>query len=346
MRCSILLIVLICALNVSAQVGGIHVYDFLASPGSARATALGGGLVMVADTDVTQVQQNPALSNSTMDKKVAYNNIFHFAGINEGLLAYSFTLDSIDLHFHTALQYVSYGNFVQADAKGNEVGEFKANEMAMILGASRQMNERIKLGANLKVLFANYASANGFGLGLDLGATYQVPGKNWSLGAVVQNAGYSFNSFQSSRTNLPFDFKIGYAYKLKHLPFRYSITGHHLYQWDIRYKDPDNIETDFTGQVIEENVYKAFTDNFFRHFVFAGEFLFGRQGLFNLRFSYNHLRRQELKVSTFRSLGGFSMGFGMHIKRFQLDYGLGFYHLEGPTNHLGVTILLGENWKN
>ena len=332
--------------GVKGQVGGIQVYDFLSSPGSARASALGGSLVMIADSDVAQVQQNPALSNATMDKKVAFNNIFHFAGINEGLLAYSFTIDSVKTHFHTGLQYVSYGDFIQADAMGNETGEFRANEMALLLGASRKMNERIQLGANVKVLFANYASANGFGLGVDLGATYQVPGKNWTLAAVVQNAGYSFNDFESATSNLPFDFKIGYAYKLKHLPFRYSITGHHLYQWNIRYQDPNNIETDFTGEVIEENIYRAQIDNFFRHFVFAGEFLFGQQGLFNLRFGYNHLRRQELKVSTFRSLGGFSFGFGMHIKRFQLDYGLGFYHLEGATNHLGITILLGEKWKN
>jgi len=283
-----LLFLIACVYGATAQVGGIHVYDFLNSPGSARATALGGALVMVSDTDVAQVQQNPALSNSTMDKKLAFNHIFHHAGINEGLLAYSFSLDSVKLHFHTGLQYVSYGDFVMADEIGNNIGEFKANEMALLLGASRQMNERIKLGANLKLLFANYASANGFGLGVDLGATYQVPDKNWSLGAVIQNAGYSFNSFESSRSNLPFDMKLGYSYKLKHLPFRYTITGHHLYQWDIRYRDPNNIETDFTGEVIEENIYRAWADNFFRRLVFSGEFLFD----------------------------------------------------------LGVTILLGENWKN
>ncbi len=281
-----------------------------------------------------------------MDKKVAFNNIFHFAGINEGMLAYSFSLDSVKMHFHTGLQYVSYGDFIQADDKGNQIGEFRASEIGLLMGASRQMNERISLGANLKVLFANYAFENGFGLGVDLGATYQVPGKNWSLGAVVQNAGYSLNSFETTRSNLPFNLKVGYSRKLKHLPFRYNITGQHLYQWDIRYIDPDNVETDFTGEIVEENIYRVFTDNLFRHLVFSGEFLFGQQGLFNLRFGYNHLRRQELRVSTFRSLGGFSFGFGMHIKRFQLDYGLGFYHLEGATNHLGVTILLGENWKN
>lgn len=346
MRISILFILFISTVTSYGQLGGVHVYDFLSSPGSARTSALGGSLIMIQDSDVSQVQQNPALSNSTMDNKVAFNNIFHFAGINEGMLAYSFSVDSLKYHFHTALQYVSYGEFTQADPIGNITGTFRANEMALLMGASRKMNERINLGANLKVLFANYASANGFGLGLDLGATYQVPGKNWTLGAVAQNIGYSFNNFESTYRNLPFDLKLGYSFRLKHLPFRYTITGHHLYQWDIRYLDPNVTETDFTGQIIEENRYKAFADNFFRHLVFSGEFLFGRRGLFNIRFGYNHLRRQELKVSTFRTLGGFSLGFGMNVKRFRLNYGLGFYHLEGATNHLGVTMSLGDNWKN
>ena len=345
-RVYLTVLILYLANSCQAQLGGVHVYDFLASPGSARATGLGGTLIMVSDGDVAQVQQNPALSNSLMDNKVSFNNIFHFAGINEGMLSYAFSIDSLKTHFHTALQYVSYGEFTQADPTGAISGTFRANEMALLLGASRQMNERIRLGANLKTLVANYASANGFGLGLDLGVTYLVPGKNWSLAAVAQNIGYSFNEFESVRRNLPFDLKVGYSYRLKHLPFRYTITGHHLYEWDIRYRDPNVTETDFTGQIIEENRYKAFADNLFRHFVFSGEFLFGRRGLFNLRFAYNHLRRQELKVSTFRSLGGFSLGFGMHVKRFQLDYGLGFYHLEGATNHLGVTMTLGDNWNN
>ncbi len=332
--------------NGFAQLGGTQVYDFLSSPGSARTSALGGTLIMVSDTDIAQVQQNPALSNATMDNKISLNNIFHFAGINQGMLSYGFSIDSLKYHFHSALQYVSYGEFTQADPIGNRIGTFKANEMALILGASKKMNERVHLGINTKFLFANYASANGFGLGLDLGLTYNTPGKNWSIGAVAQNIGYSFNNFTSPRRNLPFDLKLGYSYRLKHLPFRYTITGHHLYQWNIRYLDPNVTETDFTGQIIEENKYKALADNLFRHLVFSGEFLFGRRGLFNIRFAYNHLRRQELKVSTFRSLGGFSFGFGMHIKRFQLDYGLGFYHLEGATNHLGITMTLGDNWKN
>lgn len=328
-----------------SQLGGINVFEFLNSPGSARQTALGGSLIMVEDGDGSLVHQNPALSNPLMDKKVSFNHQFHLAGIQEGMLNYSFQPDSLDLHFHAGLQYVSFGNFIQADEIGNQIGEFSANEIAIFAGASKKINERIKIGANLKFLSANYASQNAFGVGVDLGAKYKVPGKPWDLGIALQNVGTAFGPLFQTNRKLPLDLKIGYSFRLKHLPFRYSITGHHLYQWNIRYLDPEtSIQTDILGGVVEENKFKNQVDNFFRHFVFAGEFLFGRRGLFNLRFGYNHLRRQELKVLSFTSLGGFSLGFGMHIKRFQIDYGVGFYNLAGATNHLGLRINLGDDW--
>ena len=332
-------------LSLMAQLGGTHVYDFLGSPGSARVSALGGSLIGVRDGDIAQVQQNPALSNDSMDMNVSLNHIFHFDGINEGMIAYGRSIDTFNLHVHGALQYLSYGTFIESDPIGNAIGEFKASEAALLLGASRKMNERIFLGANLKTLLANYVGMNGFGMAVDVGLLYQVPGKNWTIASVLQNVGFSSNSFASASDKLPLNLQLAFTQRLKHLPFRYSITAHHLQQWNIRYIDPSSIqETDFFGEVIEQNEFKSQVDNLFRHIIFSGEFLFGQRGLFNLRFAYNHLRRQELKVSTFRSLGGFSLGFGMHIKRFQLDYGLGFYHLEGATNHIGVRMFIGDNW--
>jgi len=333
------------SLCLFSQLGGINIFEFLNSPGSARLTALGGSLIMIEDGDGSLVHQNPALSNSSMDQKVSFNHQFHLAGIQEGMLNYGFQLDSLDIHMHVGLKYVSYGTFIQADEIGNQTGEFKANEVALFAGASKKINERVKLGANVKLLTANYASENGFGIGIDLGAKYKVPGKQWDLGIALQNVGIAFGPLHQFNRKLPLDLKIGYAFRLKHLPFRYSITGHHLYQWNIRYTDPalDDQPAIF-GEPVEENKFNAEVDNFFRHFIFAGEFLFGRRGMFNIRFGYNHLRRQELKVLSFTSLGGFSLGFGMHIKRFQFDYGVGFYNLGGATNHLGLRINVGDDW--
>ena len=63
-----------------------------------------------------------------------------------------------------------------------------------------------------------------------------------------------------------------------------------------------------------------------------------RGEVFRLRLGYNHLRNKELSVEGFRSLSGLSFGFGIRIKKIQIDYGVGRYHLAGSVNHLNVSI--------
>ena len=92
----------------------------------------------------------------------------------------------------------------------------------------------------------------------------------------------------------------------------------------------------------DDNAFGDFVDNFFRHIIFSGEFLFGKQENFRVGVAYNHFRRQDLSVRNFRSLAGFSMGVGLKIKRFRIDYGHGFYHLAGGSNHLSISTNLNQ----
>ena len=134
-----------------------------------------------------------------------------------------------------------------------------------------------------------------------------------------------------------FDLQIAFSKRLEHLPFRFTITAQQLQKWYIRYDDPDrDVQVNFIGEVQEISGFSKGLDNFFRHFIFSGEFLIGAREQFRLRFAYNHLRKQEMRLSSFRSLAGFSLGFGFNIKKIKFDYGLGYYHLSGATNHLSL----------
>ena len=86
----------------------------------------------------------------------------------------------------------------------------------------------------------------------------------------------------------------------------------------------------------KENKASAAIDNFFRHLVFNGEFLLGKNEGLRLRLGYNHLRKRELTVRNYRSLAGFSGGVGVKIKRFRVDFGYASYHLAGGVVHLGI----------
>jgi len=261
---------------------------------------------------------------------------FHFAGINYGYSSYGWHLDSMGVSLHAAAQYVSYGEFNRTNTLGDITGNFKASEVALLVGAAKKINDRISIGTNLKFLNAKYDTYGSSGIAVDIGLLYSNPAKRLGFGMVVKNIGYQINPLAETRDDIRYDIQVGMSKRLKHLPFRYSIIAHNLQQWNIRYKDPADVETDILGNVIPEPNFRVQVDNFFRHFIFNGEFLLGKREQFRMRFGYNHLRRSELKVATFSTLTGFSYGFGINIKKIKIDYGVSRYHLEGGSNHLTI----------
>jgi hypothetical protein len=320
------------------QSTGKYTYQFLSLPQSARITGLGGTLIAVKDDDVNLVIANPSLLNEKHDQSIAINHNFHFAGVSNGHVAYAKTLPKWGVNMHIGMTYISYGDFKLADEYDNVLGSFKASEKAIALGLSKQLNERISVGANLKGVFANYESYASNGLAADLGVSYQNIGSNFLFAMVIKNLGSELAGFRPEKLGAPLDIQIGFSKKLKYLPFRFSITAHQLQQWNIRYDDPNvEVETDLFGVPKEQSALSKEIDNLFRHLAFSGEFLLGKKENFRLRFGYNHLRKRELSLSNFRSLGGFSLGFGIKVSMFRLDYGVGYHHVAGAANHLSIS---------
>lgn len=296
-------------MSIHAQIGGRYAFESSSLPSNARLNALGGSLISVADDDIALAQLNPAMLNKSTDQQFNINHNFHFAGISFGNVAFGWGFDSLQLHTHAAIQYVNFGNFQLTDEIGNQSGEFSGGEVAIVLGASKKLNERITAGVNLKFLNGNYESYGHSGLGMDIGFLYQKPGSNAAWGLVLRNMGTEINGLQDEKRALPFDLQLGYSKKLQHLPFRFSFIGHNLQKWYIRYDDPDfDGQTDLLGETQEKGAFSRNLDNLFRHIILNGEFLIGKSEQFRLRVGYNHLRKQEMRLASFRSLAGFSFG--------------------------------------
>jgi hypothetical protein len=336
------LLFLLC-FSSKAQTGGDHIFSFLTTSNSARETALGENLITVLDDDVALAYANPSLANALMHHQLTFNHNFHFTGIENGYFGYGHSLKKWNIDLHTGMKYVQYGEFIGTDNKGNETGNFKANEWAYIIGAGRQMNERIRVGLNLKYIYSHFEAYNSSGIAADLAVNYINPEKFFTATAVIRNWGTQLTSYNGHQESLPFDIQAGISKRLEHLPFRFSIIAHHLHQWNILYDDP-NEETGsvFFEEPNDPSNFSVFADNLFRHVLFNGEFLLGKKGNFRLRAGYNHLRRQELRVSNFRGMGGFSGGVGIKINRFRFDYGFGTWHLAGSNHHISFSTNLNE----
>ncbi len=330
---------------IAQPIGGENVYEFITLSPSARTTGLGGDIISVADDDVVFAALNPATLNADMHNQMSFNHNIYVAGISTGYAAYGFNAEKIKTVFHGGIQYLNYGTFDSADMFGTITGTFKASEYAMTIGAARQVYEKLRLGANLKVITSQLEDYNSVGMAADLGAYYQDTSGLFSIGVVLKNMGAQFTTYDDERESIPFDFQIGISRRLKHLPFRVSATYHNLHQWNVLYDDPNAEQSSiFLGELQQqsENRFGTFTDNFFRHLIFSGEFLLGKKENFRMRVAYNHFQRQELTVENFRSLAGFSMGLGIKVSRFRIEYGRAFNHLAGGINHFSISTNLKE----
>jgi hypothetical protein len=347
----ILLPVLFCAfsaLSAFGQLGGQATYEFLNLTPSARVSALGGNLITVRDDDVNLAYANPAMLNAQVHQQLAFNHNFHFGGISNGYAAYGHHLKKADLSLHAGIQYVNYGTFDLTNDRGEIEGQFKASEYAFVLGAAKMVDERLALGANVKMISSQLESYTSLGFTTDLAAMYIDTAKSINISLVFRNVGAQVETYRDANFEpLPFDIQIGISKKLRYLPFRFSVIYHHLDRWNVIYDDPsrENNTISFGDIDTERSPTSIWIDNFFRHLIFNGEFLLGKKENFRLRLGYNHYMRKELSVENFRSLAGFSFGAGVKINRFRLDYGRTNYHLAGGINHLSISTNFREFMK-
>ncbi len=325
--------------------GGQNSFSFMGLNPSARATALGGSQIAVRDDELAFAALNPAALNPSMGGRLAFNHNFYLADIKHGYAAYGHHLKKLGFTVHGGVQYTNYGDIKQADETGLVTGSINTQETMLMAGAARPLTDRLSLGLNVKYAMSALDMYNASALAADAGLLFADTSKRYAIGLVLKNAGAMLNTYQGQQEDLPLDLQVAFSRRLRHLPFRFTVLAHHLHQWQIRFNDPALRRSEFlnlNGEPEAENNNLNAVDNFFRHFIFSGEFLLGRTESFRIRFGYNHLRKRELSVLSYRSLAGFSGGLGVKINRFRVDFGYSSYHLAGGVVHLGIGTNLRE----
>ena len=339
MQKTLLLFLLCLSANITtAQVGGLHIYEFLNLPASSRVTALGGSLITVYDDDVNLAYHNPAVTNKEMHKALSFSNNFFLSDINHGYFGYGHHLNKLDVSLHGGVQYIDYGTFDRTDITGTSDGTFSAGEYAFTVGAAKELYEKLSVGANVKWISSGLENYSSMGLVGDVAAFYKDTASRFTATIVMKNIGGQLSTYNEVREDVPYEVQVGVSKRLKHLPFRFSVIYKMLNRWDIRYDDPNAESPSFIiGDQPEEENQFLWVDNFFRHLVFNGEFLIGKKENFRLRLGYNHFQQREMKVRQFRNFAGFTYGLGLKIKGFRLDYGRGIWHIAGSVNHVTIS---------
>ena len=61
------------------------------------------------------------------------------------------------------------------------------------------------------------------------------------------------------------------------------------------------------------------------------------KGAIQMRLGFDYNRRQQLKLTDFPGMAGFSFGLRMHVRRFDLDYAVQYYSKAGSIQTIGLS---------
>jgi len=306
--------------DIFAQSGSSGTFEFLNLTNSARIAAIGGNFLPVKDNDVTIALANPSVISPEMNNSLAMSFVNYMAA-NYGFVTYAHSFNKIG-NFAGTFQFISYGSFTGADASGNITGNFTASEYALNIGWGRALSPHFNIGANFKFIYSALDVYRSFGIAVDVAGTYTSTDDIFNACIIARNIGYQVVPYTAGNHEaLPFQLQLGLSEKLKHIPVRFYELFADLQQWDLSYTDPNdpaNQQDPITGETKTKSGISKFADNFMRHLVLGTEITIAK--VFAIRLGYNYRERQELKLYGKTGLSGFSLGFGLRIKMFNISY--------------------------
>ena len=332
---------------VFAQLGGTKVFSFLDLPIPARSNALGGATMAIWDKEVNLGYSNPALLNPNCSKQLAFNYVNYVADLSYGNFMYAHQLKKYGT-FAAGLQYFNYGKLDGRDEYDKETGTFKAADYSLNLSFAKTINKdsTLSLGIALKTIYSHYDIYNSFGSAVDVGLTYHNK-KQFTVSLLAKNYGRQWKPYfeNGPKESLPTDVQLGLSKKIPKAPFRVIFQYDQLLKWDLTYVNPQDQSTTidpFTNKPIvktdkqkRNDKIKTGLDKFGRHLTIGTEILLGKN--FTIRVAYNFRKGKEMALPDVKKANGLSLGAGIKIYKFHLDYAFSKYALTGNSHTIGIT---------
>ena len=341
MRLTAIILSWVISISAYAQIlGGSSTFNFLKLSNTPQLTGLGGVNVSQTSKDLGLAFYNPALLTKSMHTQM--NAVFNsfYAGITAYHLSLGYHSEKLNTNFLWGLHYLNYGSIQETDASGNLYGELHPSDWVMQISASRSYLEKWNYGGALKFINSSYGQYSSNGVAVDAGVLFHDSTKLFSASVVAKNMGFQIKKYSGAAEDLPFDLIAGFTKRLAKSPFGFSITAHHLHQFDIRYNDTTFNNENVFGQNNNSNKKFGF-DKFFRHIVIASQIYIGDK--LEVSLGYNHLRRKELSVGDAgNGLNGFSLGVGALFNKIQIRYARAYYQNNTAYNQLGLNLQLNQ----
>ena len=319
-------------------------YAFLKATNSARVAALGGLPLPVVDGDIQTAVFNPAAIGTEMNNRLGLSYVDYFADINFGTAQYARSFENLG-SFAATVQFHNYGHFDETTESSQVTGAFTGSDYAVQLGWGRRLTPHWNIGASLKYAGLQYYTYAAGALAVDVAGNYRTD-EGWLFSLTARNIGTQlFNQFDVRTVWLPFEMDFGVSKPLDHLPLTVMFWYDDLQRWNKLYEDPLDLDGNvdpFTGEQRKESAVAHFAKNALCHVVVAGELSLGKNLMLRAAYNYGQRHAMDVPSSTTPTMVGFSAGFAVKVKMFQLSYARSRSNINASPNYLTLTMDLNK----
>lgn len=273
-----------CSKDANAN-AGTSSFSFLKIDVGARAVSLGGAFTGLSD-DEAALYYNPAGVAMLDGDRVMFTYHNYVEDLQSGFLGYIHELSPTD-RLAGFVSYLNYGDFVETDLAGNELGTFGGGDFLIGATFSRRQSDHLSFGGSAKFIYEKIQNYSATGIAVDLGVKYLSNRELWGGGAMVQNLGTQLSALGSEKDGLPISFRVG------------------------GFARPRDLDLLLTGDVILP------VDNS-PVFAVGGEYL-DLKPLF-LRMGWNSAGKNYRAADSKDKTAGLSFGVGLEHKRWRISY--------------------------
>ena len=323
-----LMLLLLCLPVFAYSQKGEDAYTFLRFPASSRVSALGGHSVSLVESEPSLVFHNPALLGGEMNNMANLNFINYVSDMKVGSAVFTKAFRERS-SWGAGATYINYGSMKETTVNDELLGTFSVQDVGLHAFYAYDLSERWRGGLSMKGLYSTIADYSSFGLAFDAGLSYFDSENEFSFGVALKNVGAQLKSYYDERQNIPWDLQMGLTKRMAHAPIRVSVTAMYLNKWKFDYVENTEIKTD-----------DSFFKTAFKHLVFGVEFVPTEN--FWLGVGLNPKTKMDMELSSGNKLGGFSVGGGVKVSRFNVSASVAQYHPSATSLMFSVVMLLSE----
>jgi len=306
-------------------------YAILRFPTSSRICALGGYSVSLVEADPSLMFHNPALLGGETDGRINVGYMNYMAGVNVGNVAFAKAFRERSA-WGIGATFIDYGRMKEMTVDNEQLGMFSMQDIGFHVFYSYDLSEKWRGGLSMKALYSTIAEYYSFGLAVDAGLSYFNPESEMSMGIALKNIGAQLKPYEDLRQHIPWDLQLGITKRIAHAPIRFSVTAMYLNHW--KFNPVDRTSTDVKGD--------RFMKTALKHLVFGVEIL-PSDNLW-LGVGLNPKTKMDMALSSGNALGGFTVGGGIHVSRFDVSAAVVRYHPSATSFMVGLAFKISEKF--